>query len=197
MNAVGMKTEERTSAIPISAPPTSSMASIAASRWRPHLVRSSPRSLRPRRSRRRPRSPTASTSPEVQASVFTENPTAGKNINAPTSETGIVSSGISVARQLCRKINTSIVTSAIASSSVFTISFAPSVTGTVVSSVRSTSCLAGTAWRARPSSPWRDLRPPARWSRDSGKARGLKKAGRSYMPARCSSRYPARYARRP
>ena len=85
--------------------------------------------------------PTASTSPNSD-SVLTENPTAGKNMNAPTSETGTVRSGISVARQLCRKMNTTSVTSAIASSSVFTISLAPSVTGTVVSSV-SADCMSG------------------------------------------------------
>ena len=46
--------------------------------------------------------------------------------------------GISVARQFWRKMNTTRITSPIASSSVMTISFAPSVTGIVVSSVRST-----------------------------------------------------------
>ena len=59
-------------------------------------------------------------------------------MKAPTSDTGMVRIGISVARQLCRKMKTTRTTSPIASSSVLTISLAPSVTGTVVSSVRST-----------------------------------------------------------
>ena len=55
-------------------------------------------------------------------------------MNAPTSETGTVSSGISVARQLCRKMNTTRITSTIASNSVCRISTMPSVTASVVSS---------------------------------------------------------------
>ena len=50
----------------------------------------------------------------------------------------MVRMGMSVARQFCRKTKTTRMTSPIASSSVMTISFAPSVTGTVVSSVRAT-----------------------------------------------------------
>jgi hypothetical protein len=86
-------------------------------------------------------SPTASTSPKSE-SVLVENPTAGKNRNAPTSETGMVRMGIKVARQLCRKTKTTITTRPIASSSVFTISFAPSVTAAVVSST-SVDCRSG------------------------------------------------------
>ena len=66
------------------------------------------------------------------------NPSMGKNRKVPTRETGMVRIGISVARQFWRKTKTTRMTSPIASSSVMTISFAPSVTGTVVSSVSST-----------------------------------------------------------
>ena len=55
----------------------------------------------------------------------------------PTSETGTASSGISVARQLWRKMKTTMITSTIASSSVFTISCMPSTMGSVVSSATS------------------------------------------------------------
>ena len=79
--------------------------------------------------------------------MLTENPTAGKNMKAPTSETGIVNIGISVARQFCRKMKITSTTSAIASSRVLTISNAPSVTGTVVSSV-SADCMSAGNFRA-------------------------------------------------
>ena len=55
-------------------------------------------------------------------------------MNAPTSDTGTVSSGMSVARQFCRKMNTTMMTRATASNSVVTISLMPSSTGSVVSS---------------------------------------------------------------
>ena len=54
-------------------------------------------------------------------------------MNAPSSDTGTVHSGISVARQLCRKTKTTRMTSASASSSVTTISRMPSMTGAVLS----------------------------------------------------------------
>ena len=59
--------------------------------------------------------PIASTSPNSD-SVLIEKPSSGKSANAPTSDTGTVSSGISVARQLWRKMKTTRTTSAIASS---------------------------------------------------------------------------------
>ena len=134
INPAGMKTADRTRAIPTSAPPTSSIASSAASRGdRPCSMFASIASTTTIASSTT--KPTASTSPKSE-SVLTENPTAGKNMKAPTRETGMVRSGISVARQLCRKMNTTSVTRAIASSSVFTISLAPSITATVVSRVR-------------------------------------------------------------
>ena len=62
-----------------------------------------------------------------------ENPNKGKTMNVPTSDTGTASSGIRVARQPWRKMNTTRMTSKIASKSVFTISLMPSVTDLVVS----------------------------------------------------------------
>ncbi len=76
--------------------------------------------------------PIASTSPKSE-SVLIEKPRSGKSANAPTSETGTVSSGISVARKLCRKMKTTRITSTIASTSVCWISTIPSLTASVVS----------------------------------------------------------------
>src|ERR1700688_2774398 len=96
-NTAGMKTAESTSAIPTSAPPTSSIASSAASCGeRPCSIFASVASTTTIASSTT--RPTASTSPSSE-SVLTENPTAGKNMKAPTSDTGIVRIGISVARQ--------------------------------------------------------------------------------------------------
>ena len=159
MNAVGIKTADSTSAIPTSAPPTSSIASSAASRGclpcSIFALIASTTTIASSTTR-----PTASTSPSSE-SVFTENPTAGKNMKAPTSETGMVRIGISVARQFCRKMKTTSTTRPIASSSVFTISQAPSVTGTVVSSVSVTAMSPGKRFA---SSAIRALARVAAWS---------------------------------
>ena len=77
--------------------------------------------------------PIASTRPSSDSTLI-EKPSSGKKMNAPTSDTGTVSSGISVARQFCRKTKTTRMTRNTASSSVWTISLMPSVTGSVVSS---------------------------------------------------------------
>ena len=77
--------------------------------------------------------PMARTRPSSESTLI-EKPSSGKNMNAPTSETGTVRSGMSVARQFCRKMKTTMMTSAIASKSVCSISLMPSVTGSVVSS---------------------------------------------------------------
>ena len=63
-----------------------------------------------------------------------EKPNSGKTAKVPTSDTGTASSGISVARQPCRKTKTTMMTRMRASTSVFTISPMPSVTASVVSS---------------------------------------------------------------
>ena len=77
--------------------------------------------------------PIASTRPSSDSTLI-EKPISGKNMNAPISETGTVISGISVARQFCRKTKTTMMTRTIASNSVCTISVMPSSTGSVVSS---------------------------------------------------------------
>ena len=58
--------------------------------------------------------PMASTRPSSESTLI-EKPSSGKKMNAPTSDTGTVISGISVARQFCRKMNTTMMTSATAS----------------------------------------------------------------------------------
>ena len=52
----------------------------------------------------------ASTRPNSD-SVLIEKPSSGKMAKVPTSDTGTASSGISVARQPCRKMNTTRMTS--------------------------------------------------------------------------------------
>ena len=76
--------------------------------------------------------PTARTRPRSD-STLTEKPRSGKAINVPISETGTVISGMSVARQFCRKTKTTIRTRTTASNSVWMISLIPSRTGRVVS----------------------------------------------------------------
>ena len=76
--------------------------------------------------------PIASTRPSSDSTLI-ENPSIGKKMNAPTSDTGTVISGISVARQFCRNTNTTMMTRMMASTSVCSISTMPSDTGSVVS----------------------------------------------------------------
>ena len=77
--------------------------------------------------------PMANTSPSSE-SVLMEKPSKGKTAKVPISETGTANDGIRVARALCRKINTTRITSAIAWNRVITISRIPSVMARVVSS---------------------------------------------------------------
>ena len=53
--------------------------------------------------------PMASTSPKSE-SVLIEKPSSGKMAKVPISETGTASSGMSVARQPCRKMKTTMMT---------------------------------------------------------------------------------------
>ena len=76
--------------------------------------------------------PMASTRPNID-NVLTENPRTGKKMNVPMRETGIVSSGMIVARMFCRKMNTTSVTSRSASTNVFMISWIDAWTDGVVS----------------------------------------------------------------
>src|SRR2546426_632685 len=66
--------------------------------------------------------PIASTSPN-SVSRLIEKPSTRMPKKAPMTETGTASTGMSVARQLCRKTNTTSVTSSMASNSVFTTSW--------------------------------------------------------------------------
>ena len=76
--------------------------------------------------------PIASTRPNID-SVLTEKPSIGKKMNVPISETGTVSSGISVARKFCRKMKTTSVTRITASTKVCTIDSIEASTAGVVS----------------------------------------------------------------
>ncbi len=152
MNATGTNTAARISAIAITGPCTCFMAAIVASRgvmpasmWCSTASTTTMASSTTR--------PIASTRPNSD-SVLTENPNSGNSANAPISETGTVSSGISVARQLCRNTNTTSTTSPIASSSVTTISRMPAVTGRVVSSETLYSMPCGKRLRASSSAAW-------------------------------------------
>ena len=102
MKAVGTNTAESTSAIPITGPEISSIALNAAalgampsSMWRSTASTTTIASSTT--------SPIASTNPNND-SVLIENPNAGKKTNVPISETGTARSGISVARQPCKKM---------------------------------------------------------------------------------------------
>ncbi len=131
MNAVGMKTAARISAMPITGLDTSSIALIVASRGeRPCSMPTSTASTTTIASSTT--RPIASTRPSSD-SVLIEKPSAGNTRKAPISDTGTAISGINVARQPCRNRKTTMITSTIASKSVWTISVMPSLTGSVVS----------------------------------------------------------------
>ena len=76
--------------------------------------------------------PMASTRPNIER-VLTEKPSMGKKMNVPISETGMVSSGMIVARMFCRKMKTTSVTRISASTNVFRISWIDACTAGVVS----------------------------------------------------------------
>src|SRR5215831_8283610 len=126
MKTVGTNTVASTNAMPTSGPEISSIAfkealfgSSPSSIWRSTASTTTIASSTT--------SPIASTSPKSE-SVLVENPNNGNSTNVPTNETGTAHSGISVARQLCRKMNTTMTTSTSASNNVLTMSFNPSVT---------------------------------------------------------------------
>ena len=132
MKATGMNTAARISAIATTGPETSFIALSVASRgespcsmW---CITASTTTIASSTTM-----PMASTRPSSESTLI-EKPSMGKNMKAPISETGTVRSGISVARQFCRKMKTTMITSTIASKSVCTISLIPSLTGSVVSS---------------------------------------------------------------
>ena len=131
-NATGTKTEMSTSEVAITAPLTSLMAAEAAAcesacsslmwRWMFSMTTIASSTT----------SPVASTIPN-RVRVLMENPASWMKANAPTSDTGIATAGISVLRHSCRKINITNMTKKIASSSVFSTSCMESPTNVVVS----------------------------------------------------------------
>jgi len=131
MSAMGMNTAESTSAIPTTGPETSDMALSVASRGDiPSSMWCSTASTTTMAS--------STTSPMARISaksdrVLIEKPRNGKKMKVPTSDTGTAMSGMSVARQFCRKRKTTRITSPMASAMVMAISRMPSVIGSVVS----------------------------------------------------------------
>ena len=131
-NATGTNTAISTSAVAMTAPSTSRIASDAACRAvRPYSVIcrwmfsittiASSTTM-----------PVARTMPN-SVSVLIEKPSSFTNAKVPTSETGIVTVGMIVLRQSCRNRNITRMTSTIASNSVFTTSWIESLTTVAVS----------------------------------------------------------------
>ena len=131
-NATGTNTATSTSEVATTAPVTSPMASEAAMceslcsslmcRWMFSITTMASSTTRP----------VASTMPN-SVSVLIEKFSSLMKANAPTSDTGIVTAGISVLRQSCRKRNITSMTKMIASTSVFSTSRMESPTKVVVS----------------------------------------------------------------
>ena len=131
--AMGTNTDDSTSAIATTGPDTSFIACSVASRGDiPSSMWCSTASTTTMASSTT--NPMASTSPNSDR-VLMEKPSKGKTAKVPINDTGTAMMGMRVARQFCRNMNTTSVTSSIASRIVFEISRIPSVTGKVVSSV--------------------------------------------------------------
>src|SRR5215471_11840689 len=117
MNAVGMKTAQRTSAVAIIGPVTSLMACLAAAAGdNPSAMLRSTFSTTTIASSTT--IPIASTNPNNDR-LLIENPTPSITANVPTSDTGTAASGMIDARHVCRKRITTITTSRTASASVW------------------------------------------------------------------------------
>ena len=76
--------------------------------------------------------PIASTRPNMLVMLI-EKPSSGNSANVPMMATGTVKSGISVARQFCRNINTTRMTSPTAPNKVISTSLMAARTNTVAS----------------------------------------------------------------
>src|SRR5262245_28621784 len=101
MKAVGIKTADSTSAMPITDPEISSIAlNVASCGDSPSSLCCSTASTTTIASSTT--SPIASTRPKSD-SVLIENPNNGNRTKVPTSDTGTASNGINVARQPCKK----------------------------------------------------------------------------------------------
>ncbi len=131
MKATGTNTAISTSEVAMTGPVTSPIASIVASRGdMPVSILAITASTTTMASSTTV--PIASTSPSSD-SVLIEKPSTGKATSAPISDTGTVTSGMSVARKFCRKTKTTRITRAIAWNSVTTISWMPASIASVVS----------------------------------------------------------------
>jgi len=131
MNATGMKTAERISAMPMTGPETSFIACTVASfglfpcsMW---CATASTTTIASSTTM-----PIARTRPNID-SVLSEKPRSGKKANVPMRETGTVMSGMIVIRTFWRKMKTTSVTRMSASTNVFTISWIDASTAGVVS----------------------------------------------------------------
>ena len=144
MNATGMNTEHSTSTIATRAPLTCRMARSAATLGLTCSVSMMRSTFSMTTMASSTTMPMASTSPN-RVRVLTENPSADRPRKVPTMLTGTASTGMIVARQLCRNRNTTRVTSSIASPRVLATSRMDSVMNGVVSNGRSQRMPAGNA----------------------------------------------------
>jgi hypothetical protein len=131
-NATGMNTEQSTSTMATSAPPTwpiALSAAILAETFSSSMIRSTFSITTIASSTTMPIASTRA----KRVRRLTEYPRAARPRKVPITLTGTARSGISVARQLWRKRKTTSVTSAIASSRVITTSSMEAVTKGVVS----------------------------------------------------------------
>ena len=131
-NATGMNTAHSTSTMAITAPETSRIASTAASKGAMLFSRIRRSTFSSTTMASSTTMPMASTSAK-SVRVFMEKPTSHSPAKAPISDTGTAIIGISVARQVCRKRNTTASTSSAASKMVVFTSLIEASTKRVVS----------------------------------------------------------------
>ena len=130
--ATGMNTAHSTSTMAITAPDTSRIASSAASNAGMSFSRIRRSTFSSTTMASSTTMPIASTRAK-SVSVLMENPTTHRPAKAPMSDTGTAIIGISVARQVCRKRNTTASTSSAASKMVVFTSLIEASTKRVVS----------------------------------------------------------------
>ena len=167
MNATGTNTAHSTSTMAISAPLTSAIASseaCAGLTCRSAMMRSTFSTTTMASSTTMPM---ASTRPKSVMELI-ENPNICMPKNVPMMDTGTASAGMSVARQLCRKMNTTRNTSTIASTSVCTTSSMEASTNGVVSYTISAGRRAGTSGPVPRGGPRSPRAPRARWRPSAG-----------------------------
>ncbi len=131
-NATGMNTEQSTRMIAINAPDTSRIASMEASIasiFSTRIRRSTFSSTTIASSTTMPMASTIAKS----VSTLMDRPSRKRPANVPTMETGTASIGITVARHVCRKRNTTASTSTAASKIVTSTSWIEALTTMVVS----------------------------------------------------------------